>query len=503
MRKILISGIILASILAGIVFAQENPEVKEDVQVTAQDLEVSEPKILPGNPLYFLKDWIRGIQLALTFNKAKKAELKLKFANEKLVEVERLVELKRNPKLIEKVLNDFQNKIGEIAKESGENLKQFSEKLIHQQILHQKILERLEKQVPPEVFEKIKAQREKHLEKFAEIIQKVEEKAKIPERLEKELEKIKGSKFKDFKNLEILDEIKEKMPQDVKQKIEEKKAQIIEKFREKLEGMTDEEKERFKNYLEQIPGNKLKHLEIISNLEGDEISDTLREKLEKAKERKIDEVAKEVTEITANVAQNQIKKAEDEIKKAEEKVSVLSEDEYGGKAARELLNLAKKHLDEAKKAFDEGKYGRAFGLATAAYHEALNAQRIVEKIEEINRLPEKKREKMEKLFPGVELPKDISECKIQVMLKCPENEVLILGKDARGCPIYKCQPIKIPQPIVCPMIFDPVCGKDGKTYSNECFAKMAGVEIDYKGVCKEMKPEIPKPKLETPGGLRF
>jgi len=410
-----------------------------------------------------------------------------------------LVELKKDPKLIEKALNNFQNKIGEIAKESGENLKQFSEKLIHQQILHQKILERLEKQVPPEVFEKIKAQREKHLEKFAEIIQKVEEKAKIPERLEKELEKIKGSKFKDFKNLEILDEIKEKMPQDIKQKIEEKKAQMIEKFREKLEGMTDEEKERFKNYLEQIPGNKLKHLEIISNLEGDEISDTLREKIEKAKEKKIDEVAKEV-KISADVAQNQIKKAEDEIKKAEEKVSVLSEDEYGGKAARELLNLAKKHLEEAKKAFDEGKYGMAFGLATTSYHEALNAQRIVEKIEEIKKSPEKLREKFEKLYPGIELPVNIQTCSLPAKPECKEGEVWRIKKDEKGCPVFVCEKMKEREekPGACVMIWDPVCGKDGKTYSNECFAKMAGVEVDYKGVCKEEK--VPSLTVLSPNG---
>ena len=387
-----------------IITAEEAVNLDEDIQ--PEDLGVSEPKLLPDNPFYFLKNWARGIQNVLTFNPIRKAELRMKFANEKLMEVKKIVQKTQDPEIIKKATENYQqeaekikNQVEKIKEKVKENPKveSFMDKYMHQEILHQKLLQRLETQVPPEAFEKIKEAREEHLERFQDVMLKLEDRLeKITEKLDKILEEQKGSQFKEFKNLEVLKNLEEKVPEEAKEAIKQAEENALKRLKGDLEKMSPENQEEFKGYLEKISGEKEKHLEIMENL--------------KAKIKEAPETPKAI---------------------------------------------------ELKERLEEGK------------------TKIFEKIEE----------KLEKL-----------DCPLWTSPApgfCEEGRVIIEKDPETGCPLApKCiipgevelpeKPAtpRIPQ-AVCITLWDPVCGKDGKTYSNECFAKLAGAEVNYEGVCVE------------------
>lgn len=271
-----------------------------DENVQPGDLEVAEPTLLPYHPLYFLKNWGREIRAFFTFDRVKKAELRGRFANEKLMELKKVIEEKKNAKAIEKAIENYQEEVEKI-KETCERIKEkakenprvesFLDKFTGHQILHQRILQKLETQVPAEAFEKIKEARERHLERFGEVMTKLEDrKEKIIERLEQKLEEIKGSEFKDFKNLEILKELEEKVPEEAKEAIRKVRENSLIKLKTKIEQMSPEKIESFKSYTERIAGEKENQIEILENLmlrleEKPEIQQKIMEAKEKILEK--------------------------------------------------------------------------------------------------------------------------------------------------------------------------------------------------------------------------
>ena len=386
-KRVFFLGIILLSglMLSGPLLAQEDTVILEENQendqiidqvialdedIEAEDLGVGKPMILPDNPFYFLKTWTRNIRQAFAFRNVVKAELMEKFANEKLVELKEMVKREKSVEVIKRAADNYEGeiekikdvtaKIKEKAQESPE-VEKFLDKFVKHQILHQRVLQKLEDQVPAENMEKITEMREKHLETFAEVMTKLEDRSeKLKETLEAKMEEIEGSKYKNFKNLEILSELEEIVPEQVRETIRNVQENTLMKFKTDLEEMPVQDQERFGDYLEKISGGEENQVRVL---------ESLRMKL------------KETPKIEQNIIQSRDKALEQVQQRTQEEVR----------------------------------------------QETQTRAEVQEQTQE--RVQERKQ--------------------------------------------------------VCVNLWDPVCGSDGRTYSNECFAEIAGVSIKHRGACQQ------------------
>jgi hypothetical protein len=280
-----------------------------DQEVSAEDLGVkAEPLLLPDSRFYPLKIFWRKVKMTFTFNPIKKVELQQKFANEKLIETIKVYKKNKNPEQAEKLLEKYSEEVGLIAKriekikkspknQAGINnlLDNLADHLIKRQKVVLGIQEKLENKLPPEKYEKIAEQLDWTVERLGVKIEQLEKnRESLKERFVKVTTKQKGSEFKNFKNLEILKDLAEKMPLRASEAIEEAREIIKEKFLQDMNEMNAAKRARFKNYINKINGNTIRHLEILKEMESEEIKKEIIEKKEILQEQYSREFCKDL-----------------------------------------------------------------------------------------------------------------------------------------------------------------------------------------------------------------
>lgn len=187
---LLISFFVISGFLIGFnVFAQE----ETSPSITADDLGVNEPKILPNSPFYFLKNFQRQLRLAITFNPVKKAELRLQFANEMLVEAQRLAEKIGNQELFQKAIDKYQKQIEKIQSQvekfkddDKEDIKidSFADRFNKKIELHQQIMEKLQEKLATgsQPFESVQKAQQKVIQHLNRVGAKLQERFKNREK---------------------------------------------------------------------------------------------------------------------------------------------------------------------------------------------------------------------------------------------------------------------------------------------------------------------------------
>jgi len=234
MSKKIILPLIIVSALALFSF---HALAQEDV--TASDLEVSDSGIFS-----WIQDIVRDIQILVTFDPIKKSERQIKKASRQLIRIREMANADPDDPRLQKRVEKFDAKYESLIDKINTSvegvkaddpdlpeLKSFLDKYTDHQLKHQEILTKLEEQVPEDVMDKIRANREGHLEKFGEVMNRLQEKEEFKEQLKAGLEDMQEAIQNRVKRMEIVEELGEKSGPAVKAMVNEIKQENRELFR--------------------------------------------------------------------------------------------------------------------------------------------------------------------------------------------------------------------------------------------------------------------------------
>jgi len=280
--------------------------IDEDENLNAEDLGINDPTILPDSTiLYPLKNAWRGVLSIVTTDPVKKAQLKLRFANEKLIEAKKISEKTDNVVVIEKAIDNYNDEIEQVRlkvelikekAEGNEAVDKLVEQITDNQIKHTVLFDKIEKNMSVEIAEKISVKIENTRDQIegslSDAMLKIAEPEKIREKIESVIMNGNGSDFKHFKSLEVLKRVEEKVPEEAKMAIRQAQENIQTTFERNFTELPKAKQEIFQYYVQNIGGNEIKQFEVISDLESKAIPDTIREIVEEAKGQNIIRIEK-------------------------------------------------------------------------------------------------------------------------------------------------------------------------------------------------------------------
>jgi len=241
----------------------------QDESVDPASLGVGTPNILPGNPFYFFKNLSRGVRSVVAFGN-RKAELKLQFANEKIVEAQLLLDRGDKVRAVEH-LKSYEK---DLARAKGIADKK---KFIAQSFRHQAVLDKIEKAASEEKAADVKNVREKTVGHIAEVVASFEDAQAAKEALIAATSD-EGSAFKPLRNLEVLKAVEEKVPEQAKDAVRAAQENAVKRFKSEYDKGTAEEKDALTEYIKGAGGDASRYMEVFNEnkeILGEELSQTL------------------------------------------------------------------------------------------------------------------------------------------------------------------------------------------------------------------------------------
>ncbi len=236
-------------------------------EVNAEELNIEEP-----GPFSWVRNLIWDTQAFFTADPIKKSEYKLKKASNQLLRARKLVKDDPDDTRLQTKLENLNESYKEAVEgidvrieqfradnPDDSRLKNFMDKYVDQRLRHQEILERLEIQVPEAVQEKIQEHREEQLEKFGDVMGKLQTSEELKGRLQSAIGDVREDIARRVNRLGIIDQIEEKAAPAVKNEIQNRinefkqsQPQVIQQLRNKAEELKIMIQERAQDFQEGV-----------------------------------------------------------------------------------------------------------------------------------------------------------------------------------------------------------------------------------------------------------
>lgn len=480
MKKILITLAFFSSlnfVVLSVASAQVTTNTTTDTgsqtqNVTTADLGVENPGLLPTNPFYFIKEWGRGIKMVFTFNPVSKAQYELNIANQKAAELKKVEQLNPdNNQAIQKALDNYNGNLSSLKdrlnniEQNSDNpavsnlLTQFTDKVVKQQDLVDQL-----KTKNPELGQKLDEVQNNINDSIKTVIDKLDTPNNLKERIQKLIQAQPTTQGGEINALDILNRIQGNATNsDVIQKLSELKNDQVKNLEDKIKS-GDFSASDAVNILKQLPQPNVDKLKVLNDLKDTTTNIDFKARLQ-AISPQVTKNAETSLEDLAAKARNIITQAE--LRYVEIQTKISANAALGAKAGN-LLSEIKAMIDVARSALQAGNWADALQKGAKAF--------TLENI----------------LVSSLTVPSGTN-----TVTGTPTNR----GETPR--------PTIVPKPtttapnasvrtgVVCSNSIEQVCGADGKTYKNTCFASVSGVKVISKGECNAGSGETTAPTTNT------
>ena len=237
-------------------------------EVTVTELGLAEIPTTAAEPGYWWTNTVRNLDMFFTFNPAKKAIKEGKYANQMLAEVSQLAA--KNPEATDKInktlerFKKLKEKLADRLKNNQQIRERLQETIDTDEVNHQQMLREMSDKIPEDVKDKLEQIKKENALRWYEI-----NKENVAARLKKVIaSKNTDSKYAQFKHLATVEELGDYLPEEVSDNLEEVKVAAQEKLADKLKDLKTEEHPKLEAYVDKIKLQPVVKQQFLGNLKS-------------------------------------------------------------------------------------------------------------------------------------------------------------------------------------------------------------------------------------------